>query len=653
VVRYNIFTFFKKYRKLIYAVLTLPVAAGVIYQLTYYYLYPLPYFSWPKFHLAIIPFAELFLLFACIDIFIHYSDRQDFTLGWQLIFYFATINLTVVNALAAYYGDLAQYSAARLVLSFVPAAKYLLIFITFLSFWMGFNKLLISIWNTFSFAVDEEESRKGIWLTIAILLTCFIIGLGLRLYNLAGFPPYVDEYPHMRKAIAIIEGQPLEYARAYLTVSLPVYLSYRIFGISLWASRLPMVLINMLAIFPLYALGRKINKAVGYISVFLFVFSPWIIAASRTVRDYAVVPLFFYLAAVLLIDLLDWEGLSIKQYLHRHIYRMALAGLILGYAIYDKNSILKVVVALYGVYGFLAILKILKSKPSLWFKITVTCFGGVLLLVMIAYGGLIQYYSSSGTIVYKLASSYYDSLVKSSVRQWYNVKELGYAVLLIGFFYAIRTVLKRYIKNDFCILFCYLAFTSTLVYLTFFLVNPKVFEHPRYGVLMEYWYLMVVAIVLFAGYHLFRSGMGRGYSSILIVIMAALFFNYPAIHMVLSYHGGGTLEITGEHHYLVEPAHEYLVGQLTEGVVLVTDILTGYDEISGRQFPALKVINYKSSEPLTIIETYSQGWIAVSPNAHPENSNLQFSDFDYAGKHIHYIGLKGEIYLWQWEEVTP
>jgi len=39
-------------------------------------------------------------------------------------------------------------------------------------------------------------------------------------------------------------------------------------------------------------------------------FQPWIIAVSRNVREYAVVPLFFYLDALVLIDLLDWDGLA-------------------------------------------------------------------------------------------------------------------------------------------------------------------------------------------------------------------------------------------------------------------------------------------------------------------------------------------------------
>jgi len=187
---------------------------------------------------------------------------------------------------------------------------------------------------------------------------------GFAFIPFGGFPPFVDEYAQIHTAIAIYLGQPVDYTRSFLTVSLPVYLSYRIFGMSLWAGRLPMVLINMMAIFPLYFLVKKINKGAAYISVLLYVFSPWIIAVSRNVREYAVVPLFFYLDALVLIDLLDWDGLSLKNYLQRHFYRIAMAGLILGYAIFDYHSVLKIIVALYGIFGILAILKLLKSNSS-------------------------------------------------------------------------------------------------------------------------------------------------------------------------------------------------------------------------------------------------------------------------------------------------
>jgi hypothetical protein len=641
---------FSKHRVLIYAILALPVGAGVIYQFIHYYLYPLSYLSWSKFHLIVIPFAELLLFFASFDIYTHLKAKKYPDIGWQLVFLITASNLLVINALAAYYQERAGYPLVHAILSLVPVLEGLLFLSMMICFWMGFRKPLIRIWNTYSFAndKDKEKSRKEAWLSVAFLLACFMVGLGLRLYNLGGFPPFVDEYAQIRTAIAIFKGQPVDYTRSLLTVSLPVYLSYRIFGMSLWAGRLPMILINMLAIFPLYFLGKKINKEVGYISVLLFVFSPWIIAVSRNLRDYAVVPLFFYLGALLLIDLLDWDGLSLKNYLQRHFFRIVLAGLILGYALFDYDSVLRIIVAVYGIFGFLAILKLLKSNPSRWLRIAVLISGGACILLLLGYSGLIQRYSSQRMFIFKVSFSYWYSLVNNSVRQWYFIKELGYAVLLIGCFFAIRAAFSRYRKNEFVVLFCFLIFTAMLIYLTFFVVSVKVTEVARYGALLEYWYLIIVAIVLFVGYSIFRGAKGKGYPVLIIVITAALFFNFPAITMVLSYKGGEPLQVSGESHYLIDSSYQYLVGHLTTKDVLVTDVLQTYDEISSNQFPAVKVIRFYGSDPFTIIQEYPQGWIAVSSNAHPERTALKFSDFNLPGKHIQYIGKMDGVYLWKW-----
>ena len=323
-----------------------------------------------------------------------------------------------------------------------------------------------------------------------------------------------------------------------------------------------MVVINMLAIFPLYALGRKINKTVGTICVALFVFSPWIIAASRTVRDYAVVPLFFYLAALLLVDLLDWENLSITQYLNKHKFRLAGSVLILGYSIYDNTSITKIILAEYAAFGLIVILKTLGGNSLRWVKITVLSLGGVLILFIVAQSKIIQHFKFGSAVVPDLTLTYWNALVNGNVQQWYIWNGLGFLILLIGCFFAIRACFKRYTKNDYIVLFCFLVFNIILVYLTIFLVNPHIPARTRYGVLMEYWFLVTVAIALYFVFLGVRRIIRQSLSLIPILLITGLFFNYHGIQMALSYQGGGTLQITGENHYIVEPAYQYLVGRI-------------------------------------------------------------------------------------------
>jgi hypothetical protein len=423
----------------------------------------------------------------------------------------------------------------------------------------------------------------------------------------------------------------------------------------LWASRLPMVLINMLAIFPLYALTRKINRQVGMISVLLFVLSPWGMAVARTVRDYAVIPLFFYLAALSLVDLLDWEGQGILRYLRRNSLRILLAGAILGYAFYDKTSTLKVVVAEYAIFGLLVCLKVFKNHPPRWVVFLLPALGIVILVMAVFYSGLVHRYQISGTLVYQVAGTYWLSLVEGGLRQWYMLGALGFVILALALFQTARAIFRPTSKADLVSLFFMFSFTALLIYLTFFLVNPRVPERVRYGILMEYWYIPVVAIVLFSVYRLFLLVKHKALRLALILFTGLSFINVPAINKVLTYPGGGSFPVTGEKHYLVQSAYDFLVRNSTAEDVLVSDVIHRYDELSGRQLP-VEMISFfsltrdQNLTPLNVIEDNPQGWIALTPNARSEDFGMQMMDFEQVGKHVSYLGEMGEVYLWHWDD---
>jgi hypothetical protein len=370
------------------------------------------------------------------------------------------------------------------------------------------------------------------------------------------------------------------------------------------------------------------------------------------VRDYAIVPVFFYLAALLLIDLLDWEGLSIKQYLNRNKYRIGATLLILIYAVIDALSVLKIVVVVYAIFGGLAILKIWKTKPSLWFKIAAICTGVASIVFVAVYSGLLVRFFVRGTFEYQIDLTSWNSMVSNNVRQWYVFGGISYLFIVIGGFFVLRSIFARYRKSDFVFLLCYTACAAILFYLVFFLVNPHVPTRARYGILVEYWYLIVVATALYVGFYAFQRKFGNRFLAVPIVIIAALFLNYQSYITIFTYHGGGVYQLTGERHYIVEPAYDYLTEHLTDKDVLMTDVMAYYDMISGHKFGDIKIISFYSDDPLNVIKEYPQGYIAVTAAFHPEKTNLQFADFDYAGKYIHYLGLVGEVNLWQWASAS-
>jgi hypothetical protein len=642
----------------IYLLLGLPLAGGILYQVVHYYIYPLPYLSWPRFHAVFLPLAELFLLLAGLDLWEHTPRQSQKERAWQFACLVAGLNLVLALGLQHYYAVLNPYPGVLIIRSLLPLAIGFCVAVVLISLVMGFGRLVRKAWVSFSFDAPAVEVRGWKWVNVTVLLTCFLVGIGLRLINLDQFPPYVDEYIHTHDAIAILSGEPLEWGRAYLTVSLPVFLSLKVFGISLWASRLPMVLINMLAVFPLYALTRKINPLVGMISVVLFTLSPWGLAVARTVRDYAVIPLYFYIAALLLVDLLDWEGLGIRKYLRQHWLRIILAGAVLAYALYDKTSTLKVVVALYAIFSLVVFLKVWKNHPSRRVRIVLSSLGAVTLVAFILYSGLIRRFQVTGMLVYKVAGTYWDSLVAGNLRQWYMIGEVGFIILIVVIFLMARALFKPASKTNLVSLFFMLAFATLLVYLTFFLVNPHVPERVRYGILMEYWYIPVVAIVLFCAYRLILLVTQKALRLGLILVTVLAFINVPAIYKVLTYPGGGSFPVTGEKHYVVQPAYDFLVQNSTAEDVLVSDVLHRYDELAGGRMPMQEQISYFSlifgqeATPVDIIKTHPQGWLALTLNARAEEHGIPMMDFESGGKQITYLGELGEVYLWHWDDLS-
>ncbi len=135
--------------------------------------------------------------------------------------------------------------------------------------------------------------------TLIILLLITLIGAYFRLYHL-GLPSFwVDELDFVDAARSMIRvGEPLldsgyPYPRAPLfTYSLMA--SFKLFGVSEFASRLPSAIFGILAIPMMFVLGRGMfNERVGLLSALFLTISPFAIGWSRACRMYALFQLLF------------------------------------------------------------------------------------------------------------------------------------------------------------------------------------------------------------------------------------------------------------------------------------------------------------------------------------------------------------------------
>ena len=625
--------------------------------------------------LVLIPLTEFLFLSILIYIGCRSKPTRKNQMLWLLVFIFSIVNLIIVSLFRLYFAHpmWAGYVRVQKAIdtsSFIIALLFILVITSFYMAFLfyknsphslffevtTFIKIKLAQIKSFWKQILVEEDPPSKVFTITFLTACFVIGLTLRLINLDGFPPHVDEYIHTHAVKLLMDGEKLYWRRAFFTVNIPVLISYLLLGVSQWTSRFPMVVLNMVGIFPLYALTKKINISVAILSVFLFSSSPWIIGASQITRDYAAAPILFFLPATLLFEILKWENLSNAQYFKKNWWRAVILLTILAHIILDRDSVLKIAISVYGVFGLIALLKIFKQNPPKWMKVGAPFAVVGLLVLLLERSNILVRFLRSGSIIYRWAPIYLNIILKSQVHHGYSWQFIGVFILLLSLIISIDAILNDYEENKFVVLFIFGNFLAIILYLTLFVSTPRLPARIRYGVLLEYWYVPLCALFLFSLFQLLSKLFRKRWfsTSLFIILILAFFINFSSINYLINFSGGSTNIITGNPHYIVEPAYQILKAELTEQDVLLTDFAHRYDEINDQMFPNIKLISYYSfvfrekRDPLTIVDEYQQGWLALSANTRFANYGIPLSSFVHNGKSVEYIGLAGDIYLWQW-----
>ena len=640
-----------KYRIVVYIILgTLLLGCGVFFAGMEWFDFP-RLLSTSNLQLIALVVFDLLLIFTLTDIYFQSSQKHQSTLAWKLALVFTGINLIILGLLFCYYGltSRAEIRSVAMVLRLVPYLAVILGGGFLVSLWKTAREGFRKGWNFISFEDDQYERRKALPFTVIILSVCFAAGLVLRFINLDRFPLYVDEYPHVRTALSLIHGEQPSYTRAYYLVTLPVYFSFRLFGAHEWAARLPMVIMNMLAIFPLYFLGKKINRFTGLASVVLFTVNPWIVSAARTVREYAIIPFFFFLSAIFLLDLFDFERSTVKLYFRRHLWKILVLLAIAAYILIDPYSNFKIILVNYVVFIVFLVFKFWKRIKSRKTKII-----WAVIALLLAWGGLeitgiISHYID---IFFKdIGIQYWESLVSNSYRQWYYLlPSVGYLIITMILFFSVKFFLEAPQKSDTALSYCFVIFFAILIYLVFFLNEGAFLGMVRYGALLEYWYVLIVAAFFFIVYYLMRKFIRSRVLHVFltIIIFLAFFINFPAFSAIYRF-TGGIHPVTREGHLIIEPAYQMLIPQIGEDDVILSAQLTTYDEMHDDIFRNQRVIQYsnlvgdKFAAINDVIIRYPEGWIVLNVL-----SDLPEASFTVTDRMVDYLGKQGDMFIWHW-----
>ena len=498
--------------------------------------------------------------------------------------------------------------------------------------------------------------REGPLYLVSVLLLA-TAGLVLRLWNLDLIPPYADETNHLLAAKQIFQGVPLNqiaYTRSLYTVTLPVVLAFKLLGMSLWSARLVGVSVNILAVVPLYLLARRVNRPVAVLSVGLFVFSPWMIAVSKNVREYGYYAFFFYVIAYWIADLYDSipeQFELVRDYRKLLTVKNILYLGLLCFAIYyaalvDRLSTFKTILILYPVAGLLLLRKMnWRSRVDRIWTLSLFVIAGIF------FGAFLLRFEGERFQMVHFDTFYLSMFFEGAPQQWYFHRFPMAVIVIICAFLAIPLRDRKKFTLPFIVL------TYLVSQLSFALFNFRENDRPRYGLSIQFWHILVIAVGLYVLFIMAHRLLNYRHPWVTGAVLLLLFWNIPLTLVPTQPLDNFNHPITDEDHLNMDPAYAYLQSHSSARDVLVTTrYLDQYFRWVG-EIQSSQVMYYTYSEPdaewviYQAIRDHPCGWIALDiKRGYMWTRPVPRRDFVYEGKQVDYLGWFGDVYILRWCE---
>ena len=495
----------------------------------------------------------------------------------------------------------------------------------------------------------------------AVLLAALAVGVFFRTARLAGLGFYWDETYATHAAIGLMNGEPLKYTRALLPVTLPVLLAFETLSVSWTTARLPMLLLNLLGALPLWFVAKRFGRAAAVVAVCLYLTNPFIIAVGRTVREYAVMPGFYYLVLLCALNLAADAGPSLRDVARRQwpslLGVLALAAYCLLVDL-RSNFVLSMVFVLLAAVVLLA-RQVARTRNPAWALGPLALFlGGGALLAWRFYA--LQQIDGQA-LKLGFSPTYLANLVGSASQHNYWLAQVGYAVLAgvlaLVWLHAIRRPvggLGSATLRDAALV----GWGLLLILLAISLLygNGIYPARPRYGILVEILLPLMIAILLEAGLGWLPAGAARWRQPLRVAIVLVLFVNPVGLREVYRYQKGAEFSVTGDYHFDPYASHAYLAKAMQAGEPLVTDRFYWLtDEMLGNQWPRVAWVNITPladagpAEIGSVLPDAPHGWVALYPSTKIEiDRYFKPKDFTSGNKRFHFYGKMGDVRVWDW-----
>ncbi len=503
-------------------------------------------------------------------------------------------------------------------------------------------------------AAFTPTASKWDWRDSALLAGAAILALLLRLPNLGVPFPAVDEYFHLIAARQIAEGAAFGsvYQRGLWLVTMPVSLFLRMLGYQLWAARLPGVLFNVLALWPLYLLARRLNRAVAVLSTVLYATSPWIITFARIAREYAYYPFYFYwiiLGMLVFISAIPEGFVLLRDWrlvLTRHTILTGLALIVPPlFALYgDRLSTFRTILIAYLVFGLFILARFDFRNRSNW------PFLGALGIGFLVTA--MAWFERQKTKIVSVAAfnsvpvSYF---LPDPQQQWYYNRLVPLLLLaLIGA--ALCCFLLR--RTNVVPLF---MFGLYAVYITFFAFLSKTFFHTRHVLTTELWYVILVATALYLLWRVAASLIrwkGSYGNAVLAVLLGLSMINVRQVVVPVTSTNPDD-PISEDYLHDMSQVHAFMLGHAQPHDVLISTVYGLYS--SWQEAPEFReryriTTDTPRDQIFGLVADNQSGWIVI------DQIRLAMSTLgpnEFAGNpDVEYIGLFGDQSVWHWQHAS-
>ena len=483
------------------------------------------------------------------------------------------------------------------------------------------------------------------------LLGAALVALLLRLVNLGRAYPAVDEYFHLIAARQIAEGAPLGsvYGRALWMVSVPVSLAFRAFGFQLWAARLVGAVVNVLGVWPLYLLGRKINQPIAVLSVLLYVTSPWVVTFARITREYAYYPVFAYWV---IIGMVSFIPRIPNGFVLVRDWKMVLQGktLLIGLALLlppvfaffiDPLSTFRVMMIAYIV---LAVFVLARFDWTHRLNLPV--------LLLIGIGALAAGYAAYTRDAHRIVPAPRFNAVPIAYffpnppQQWYFGRVVMVAAICLIAVIACSYLLRRL---NFIPLFMVSLFAT---YLAFFTFLSKKFFHTRHLTTTELWYILLLAAGLYFAWRVLRQLRPWRVRGVTLVAGAVVALSLTNVGQILlpATSTNPNDAISEDYLHDMSKVHAYLLTHVQPNDVLISTVYGLYNSwVEAPRFQANYRITTQTpvEQILGMIDQHETGWIVID-QIRLDMSPLGPRAFA-ANPDVEYIGLFGDQNVWHWQ----